>query len=208
MRAELEIFRALWDRETKRTESLLASLPGDQYDLQPDPAGRTLGLMVWHVAEAEVYTTMGIEQRAFRFPVKLPHIHHGQLTLLAGMAGGGTAEVYGKTGADAGRTRRVRAMRHLAELSLTQEYGGLCSESHLTSSMVEVKWFWFDTNPTSSHPTMMPPHIERPATVEPLHAIRHRGQRTLLTRMAGGVSAEADGKTRKQMLASLAGAAQ
>jgi len=48
---ELEMFLAAWDREAASTVKLLRSLPATQYDFKPDPGGRSLGELAWHLAE-------------------------------------------------------------------------------------------------------------------------------------------------------------
>ena len=40
---------------------VLESLPAGQYDFRPDPAGRSLGELAWHLAEGDAYMTNGIE---------------------------------------------------------------------------------------------------------------------------------------------------
>lgn len=62
MKNELDLFREIWERESAKTLKLLESLPGDGYDFRPDPHGRSLGEMAWHIAEAEGYGTFGIER--------------------------------------------------------------------------------------------------------------------------------------------------
>src|SRR6185503_10302498 len=39
---------------------LLKALPKDQYDFRPDPAGRSLGELAWHLAEIDAFMTNGI----------------------------------------------------------------------------------------------------------------------------------------------------
>jgi uncharacterized damage-inducible protein DinB len=41
-----------------------------QYDFRPDPLGRSLGELAWHLAEIDAFTTLGIAQRKFEFPVR------------------------------------------------------------------------------------------------------------------------------------------
>lgn len=65
MKNELETFIEVWDRESAKTKSLLESLPGDQYDFRPDPEGRSLGEMAWHVAEPEGWGSSSIEHGGF-----------------------------------------------------------------------------------------------------------------------------------------------
>jgi len=52
---ELEMFLGSWEHEAKNTQRLLAALPTTQYDFRPDPKGRSLGELAWHLAEIEAY---------------------------------------------------------------------------------------------------------------------------------------------------------
>ena len=74
MRNELQAFMIEWERETDGTLALLRALPDDQYDRRPDPGGRSIGELAWHLAEVDAYVSLGIEQGEFRFPVKPAHI--------------------------------------------------------------------------------------------------------------------------------------
>src|SRR5262249_26332689 len=65
MKNELEHFTEIWERENARTMALLESLPPDQYDFRPDPEGRSLGELAWHLAEPEAYGTFSIERGGF-----------------------------------------------------------------------------------------------------------------------------------------------
>jgi len=62
---ELEMFLAAWDRESAHTVKLLQALPTTQYDFRPDPGGRSLGELAWHLAEGDAYISYGIDQRQF-----------------------------------------------------------------------------------------------------------------------------------------------
>jgi uncharacterized damage-inducible protein DinB len=62
MKNELELFKEIWERESGKTLKLLESLPAGGYDFCPDPDGRSLGEMAWHIPEAEAYGTFGIER--------------------------------------------------------------------------------------------------------------------------------------------------
>ena len=53
MKTELENFNDVWEHETAKTIKLLQCLPRDGYDFRPDPEGRSLGELAWHLAEAE-----------------------------------------------------------------------------------------------------------------------------------------------------------
>ena len=70
MHGEIEHFLDLWDRENVRTEAILSVLPNDRYDFRPDPDGRSLGELAWHLGELEAYGSTGIANRQFKFDVK------------------------------------------------------------------------------------------------------------------------------------------
>lgn len=70
----LERFLKTWSYESKLTLQLLRSLPVQQYEFRPDPKGRSLGELAWHLAEAEAYMTFGIERGSFDFSSKPPNI--------------------------------------------------------------------------------------------------------------------------------------
>ena len=38
------------------------SLPPDRYEFRPDPDGRSMGELAWHLAEGDGYITFGIER--------------------------------------------------------------------------------------------------------------------------------------------------
>ncbi len=65
MKDELERFIELWDREASKTVKVLESLPADGYDFRPDPEGRSLGELAWHLAEPEGYGSFAIELGEF-----------------------------------------------------------------------------------------------------------------------------------------------
>jgi len=65
MRNELETFIDMWERETAKTIKLLESLPPEQYDFRPDPEGRSLGELAWHLAEPEAHGPFAIERGGF-----------------------------------------------------------------------------------------------------------------------------------------------
>ena len=67
---ELERFMQLWDAEAARTAKVLAALPEDQYDFRPDPEGRSLGELAWHLAEPEGHGPLAIERGGFSRDVK------------------------------------------------------------------------------------------------------------------------------------------
>ena len=74
MPAELESLIAFWDREAETTVKLMKALPTSQYDFRPDPGGRSLGELAWHLAEGDAYMSLIIEMGEFRMDMKPPNI--------------------------------------------------------------------------------------------------------------------------------------
>ena len=71
---ELQMFLTAWDREAGNTLKLLRALPATQYDFRPDPEGRSLGELAWHLAEADAYLSLVIETGQFNLGTKPPNI--------------------------------------------------------------------------------------------------------------------------------------
>lgn len=71
---ELEYFLKTWEGEAASTLKLLAALPPTQYDFRPDPGGRSLGELAWHLAEGDAYMSFGIERGQFDMSATPPHI--------------------------------------------------------------------------------------------------------------------------------------
>ena len=71
---ELEMFLKAWEREAESTSKLLRALPPTQYDFRPDPGGRSLGELAWHLAEGDAYMSCGIEAGKFDMSAKPPNI--------------------------------------------------------------------------------------------------------------------------------------
>ncbi len=71
---ELERFRMVWDVEAQLTTELLKSLPTNQYDFRPDPGGRSLGELAWHLCEIEGYISDGIAKGAVTFQDAPPNL--------------------------------------------------------------------------------------------------------------------------------------
>jgi uncharacterized damage-inducible protein DinB len=70
--SELEKFIGTWEHESKSTERLLAALPPTQYDFRPDPKGRSLGELAWHLAEIDAFISRGVATGTFNFDEKIP----------------------------------------------------------------------------------------------------------------------------------------
>src|SRR2546425_8912859 len=75
---ELQTFLEMWQGEAQKTVALLRALPAGQYDFRPDPGGRSLGELAWHLAEADGYVTYGIEQGTFAPGSKPPGIERSE----------------------------------------------------------------------------------------------------------------------------------
>jgi uncharacterized damage-inducible protein DinB len=71
---EVATFRAAWNAEAQDTLRLLEALPTDQYDFRPDPEGRSIGEMAWHLSEIDACLTFGIALRRFRFEDEPPDL--------------------------------------------------------------------------------------------------------------------------------------
>ena len=69
-----EYFIDAWDREARHTVQLLRTLPVTKYDFRPDPDGRSLGELAWHLAEIDAYMTHPFETGKFDFSVRPPGI--------------------------------------------------------------------------------------------------------------------------------------
>ena len=62
---EVDAFRAAWSAEARDTLRLLEALPPDQYDFRPDPKGRSIGELAWHLCEIDGCLSFGIAERRF-----------------------------------------------------------------------------------------------------------------------------------------------
>jgi uncharacterized damage-inducible protein DinB len=69
---ELQSFLATWNHEAQNTARVLRSLPEGQYDFRPDPQGRSLGELAWHLAEVDAYMARAAATGAFDFQTKVP----------------------------------------------------------------------------------------------------------------------------------------
>jgi len=83
-RNELDTFREVWNAESAHTVELLESLPEGQYGFRPDPDGRSLGELAWHLCEVEACLTFGIAEGRFSFADRAPNLERPlEIDLLA-----------------------------------------------------------------------------------------------------------------------------
>jgi uncharacterized damage-inducible protein DinB len=72
--SEMDTFRGLWDSEAERTIRVLNALPVDQYDFRPDPKGRSIGELAWHLAEIDGCLSFGVAQSHFSYDDPVPDL--------------------------------------------------------------------------------------------------------------------------------------
>lgn len=163
---ELELFLNSWESEADRTLKVLRALPVTQYDFRPDPGGRSLGELAWHLAEADAYPTLSIERGQFNLDSKPPNIERPrQVELLAP----GWARIHNDAVA------RIRQLK-------PEDLGR--------------------STPFSGGPTPIGDILWKDVLA---HGIHHRGQLTLMCRMAGGQVPNLYGPNREQIAALRAG---
>jgi uncharacterized damage-inducible protein DinB len=81
---EVDSFRARWHSEAARTVRLLEALPTGQYDFRPDPKGRSIGELAWHLSEIDACLSFGIAAGRFRFEDEPPDLKRPrEISLLA-----------------------------------------------------------------------------------------------------------------------------
>lgn len=73
-RNEIDTFRSTWNSEAENTVRLLEALPRDQYDFRPDPKGRSIGELAWHLSEIDACISFGIAEGRFRFEDEPPNL--------------------------------------------------------------------------------------------------------------------------------------
>lgn len=81
---ELATFRAVWNSEAEGTIKVLERLPMGQYDFRPDPKGRSLGELAWHLSEIDACLSLGLVLGRFSFEDEPPNLKRPrELGLLA-----------------------------------------------------------------------------------------------------------------------------
>ena len=164
---ELDTFLASWDREAANTVKLLQALPPAQYDFRPDPGGRSLGELAWHLAESDAYISYGIERGKFAMDAKPPNIERPRAVEALAP---GFERIHREAVA------RIRALT-LTDLDRTIQF--------FTGPMTIRDILW---------------------NAIMAHGIHHRGQLSLMCRLAGGQPPGLYGPNREEMAAMRAGA--
>jgi uncharacterized damage-inducible protein DinB len=82
--SEIDRFRTVWNMEAENTSRLLEALPADKYDFRPDPRGRSIGELAWHLSEIDGYTSLGVSRGAVTFEEAPPNMQRPrEIRLLA-----------------------------------------------------------------------------------------------------------------------------
>ena len=164
---ELEMFLASWDREAANTVKLLKALPPTQYDFRPDPGGRSLGELAWHLAEGDAYMSFGVERGDFTTGGKPPNIERPR-----------TVEALAP-GYERIHREAIARIRKLTPQDLDRTIPFFIG----SRTIREILW---------------------DAVVA--HGIHHRGQLSLMCRLAGGQAPGMYGPNREETAAMRAGA--
>jgi len=164
---ELEKFLAVWDDEAASTIKLLRTLPASQYDFKPDPTGRSLGELAWHLAEGDAYMSYGIETGQFTMETSPPNIE---------------------------RPRTVEALAPGYEL-VHREAAARIRKLKPEDLDRPIPFF---TGPMPIRDILWSGII--------FHGIHHRGQLSLMCRLAGGEAPGLYGPNREEMAAMRAAA--
>jgi uncharacterized damage-inducible protein DinB len=166
---ELDMFLNAWERDTEGTLKLLKALPSSQYDFRPDPGGRSLGELAWHLAEGDAYMSFGIENGKFDMSgPKPPNIERPRS--VEGLAPG-----FERIHRDA-----VARIRKLKPEDLDRQIPFLNGQN---LPIRDILWGMIVA-----------------------HGTYHRGQLSLMCRLAGGQTPGLYGPNREEMAAMRAGA--
>jgi uncharacterized damage-inducible protein DinB len=157
---ELDRFRKVWEMETDWTTKLLEAIPVDRYDFRPDPQGRSLGELAWHLAEVEGYTSLGVSKGAVTFEEVPPNM------------------------------KRPREVKQLAPGFRRVHQDAVASLANLKEADLDREI----------------PFVDRRFTIRDIiwgamlaHLTHHRGQLSLMVRLAGGTPPPIYGPNREEM---------
>ena len=160
---ELEMFLSAWDREAQNTLKLLEALPASQYDFRPDPGGRSMGELAWHLAEGDAYMSYGIENGGFSMGMKPPNIE------------------------------RLHTARALAPEYERIHHEAVARIRNLKPEDLDRSILFFTGQPVAIRDILFGMILA--------HTIHHRGQLTLMCRLAGGRAPGLYGPNREEMAA-------
>ena len=160
MRIELQQFANAWETETDGTLALLRALPLHQYEFRPDPGGRSIGELAWHLAEVDAFISLGVELGGFTFNGNPPNLERPRTIE-------GLAPAYRIVHDDA-----VARLHWLQDADLKREIRYADGRSWTVRNLLWQKLL--------------------------LHHVHHRGQLTLLCRLAGGVPPALFGRRREE----------
>ena len=159
---EIDRFRSVWNHEAQLTIRLLEALPADKYDFRPDPEGRSIGEMAWHLSEIEGYISYGISKGAVTFQEAPPNM------------------------------QRPREVRLLAPGYRRIHEEGVARLANITDEQLDQEIPFADRRMTLRD-TLWGGII--------MHLIHHRGQLSLMCRLAGGTPPGIYGPNREEMAA-------
>ena len=161
---ELGRFFSKWDHEAKRTVDLLKTLPADRYDFRPDPEGKSLGELAWHLAEIDGFFSYSIVAGEFRREAKVPNLERPKS--VEALAPG-----YERIHREA--VERLKGALRTEDLDRELPFFG--------GRMMKIR------------------HLLWGAVLH--HLIHHRGQLSLMNRLAGGTGPGLYGPTREEAAA-------
>lgn len=160
---ELAVFIDSWSNEAQRTLRIMRALPADKYDFRPDPDGRSLGELAWHLAEVDALVAEAVSTGVVDFNAKVPGLERPRTV---------TELAPGYERLHAACMAKVKALGPAQlERKLPSPMGGDVAVS-------TVLWDWLL-----------------------FHAIHHRGQLSLMCRLAGKMPPGLYGPTREEMAA-------
>jgi uncharacterized damage-inducible protein DinB len=166
---ELETFMSAWEREAESTLKLMRALPTSQYDFRPDPGGRSLGELAWHLAEGDAYMSYGIDAGRFTMDARPPNVERPRT--VEGLAPG-----FDRVHQDA--VARISKLR-------PEDLDRQIQFFHGPMAIRDILWGMII-----------------------MHGIHHRGQLSLMCRLAGGKAPGLFGPNREEMAAMRATASQ